>query len=70
MKAKTWTVGNRVVVLMPSGAVRIATAGVADACFLATDDEYTLATGLAGVIGLRDALNDVIDEIKRVRGIT
>lgn len=69
---KTWTVGKRRVALMQSGAIRIVDSTYEDAGFVGTDSttDYTLATGLAGLIGLRDVLTGVIDEVKRQRGIT
>ena len=71
--SKIWSVGTRKVVLMKSGAVRIAeddgSLSTHSVGFVKGGSEYTLATGIAGLIGLREVLDEVIEHIKKERGI-
>jgi hypothetical protein len=50
---------------MSNGAVVIADPG--DKGFVWGHDQFTLATGLPGLVALRDAIDEVIEEVKTRR---
>lgn len=61
---KQWRVGRRVVGLMSNGVITIADPGN---CSSWPDEQCTLATGLSGLIALRDTLTEVIEEVRERR---